>query len=233
MKSLKGLIIGLVLSVSILIAACDSNRTVTDIDGNVYRTVKIGDQVWLAENLKVTHYRNGEAIPNVTDSTTWGTIGYGAYRDYNNDTTLVTTYGRLYNWRAVNDPRNLAPEGWHVASDDDWKQLEMFLGMSREEADKERYHGTDEGGKLKESGTDHWQEYNVGATNEFGLTVLPGGCCLADGYTDYLGGSAYFWTSTEYDSSRAWNRYFYHNCADMFRGGSDKRKGYSVRCVKD
>ena len=149
--------------------------TVTDIDGNTYQTVKIGDQWWMAENLKVTCYRNGDAIPNITDGTTWASLSTGAYCEYNNDINNVATYGRLYNWYAVTDSRNIAPAGWHVPSDAEWKQLEMYLGMSQSEADATGWRGTDEGGKLKEVGTMHWNSPNTGATNESGFTALPGG----------------------------------------------------------
>ncbi|MEJ2629601.1 MAG: fibrobacter succinogenes major paralogous domain-containing protein, partial [bacterium] len=107
--------------------------TVTDIDGNTYQTVKIGDQWWMAENLKVTHYRNNDEIPNVTYWGDWHDLSTGAYCDYNNNEGNVSTCGHLYNWYAVNDSRNIAPEGWHVPTDEEWKELEMYLGMSRSE----------------------------------------------------------------------------------------------------
>ncbi|MCK4448089.1 MAG: fibrobacter succinogenes major paralogous domain-containing protein, partial [Candidatus Marinimicrobia bacterium] len=130
--------------------------TVTDIDGNTYQTVKIGDQWWMAENLKVTHYRNGDPIPNVTDNTDWSNLTTGAYCNYDNNASYVTTYGRLYNWYTVNDSRYIAPSGWHVPTDEELKELEMYLGMSQSQADYTGYRGTDEGGKLKETGTTHW-----------------------------------------------------------------------------
>jgi uncharacterized protein (TIGR02145 family) len=102
----------LVVAVTPNVATQSAGRgTVTDIDGNVYQTVKIGDQWWMADNLKVTHYRNGEPIPNVTDGSTWNSLDSGAYCNYDNDTGNVTTYGRLYNWYAVDDSRSIAPEG--------------------------------------------------------------------------------------------------------------------------
>ena len=104
--------------------------TVTDIDGNLYYTVKIGEQWWMLENLRVTHYRNGDAIPNVTDDAEWEGLSTGAYCDYDNDPANVATYGRLYNWYAVGDSRNIAPAGWHVPSDDEWQTLVDYLGGS-------------------------------------------------------------------------------------------------------
>lgn len=112
----------------------DITGTVTDIDGNVYQTVKIGNQWWMAENLKVSHYQNSDAIPNVTNNSDWGNLSTGAYCAYNNDNVNISTYGLLYNWYAVADSRELAPTGWHVPTDEEWKQLEMSLGMSDSEA---------------------------------------------------------------------------------------------------
>ncbi len=130
--------------------------TVTDNDGNVYHTVAIGKQVWMAEDLKTTKYNDGTPIPLVTDGTAWVNLNTPGCCWYNNDAdTYKATYGALYNWYAVNTGK-LAPAGWRVASDADWKTLEMSLGMTQTQADSTDYRGTDEGGKLKESGTMHW-----------------------------------------------------------------------------
>ena len=145
--------------------------TVTDIDGNVYHTVTIGTQTWMVENLKTTRYRNGEAIPNITDNASWAALITCAYCDYNNIPSNSITYGKLYNWYAVNDSRNIAPMGWHVSTDAEWTTLTTFLG------------GTSiAGGKLKENGTIHWNSPNVGATNETGFSALPGGYRLNSGF---------------------------------------------------
>ena len=211
-----------------------TQETVTDIDGNVYKTVKIGNQWWMAENLKVTQYRNGDAIPNIVNNTEWTNLTGGAFCSYNNDNGNISTYGLLYNWYAVNDSRNIAPTGWHVPTDEEWKELEMYLGMSQSDADNEDLRGTDEGGKLKETGTTHWNSPNTGATNSSGFTAFPGG------YRDY-GGGAYlgvgghggWWSSTGYDSSLVWGRYLYYNLSRVYRFSSSKRDGFSVRCVRD
>jgi len=207
--------------------------TVTDIDGNVYQTVTIGTQLWMAENLKVIHYRNGDAIPNVTDATEWEILSTGAYCNYNNNSSNADTYGQLYNWYAVNDSRNIAPEGWHVPSDAEWKELEMYLGMSQSEADAEGLRGTDEGGKLKETGTTHWISPNTGATNESGFSALPGGYRNHDGYFSIVGSYAYFWSSTEYLSYFAWSRLLYYYYSVVNRISNDKECGFSVRCLRD
>jgi len=211
----------------------EGSGTVTDIDGNVYQTIKIGDQWWMVENLKVTHYRNGDPIPNVTDGGTWSGLTTGAYCEYNNDPGNVVTYGRLYNWYAVDDSRNIAPEGWHVPSDAEWKQLEMYLGMSQAEADATGWRGTDEGGKLKEAGTTHWLSPNTGATNESGFTALPGGYRLGSGLYYSVGSNALFWSSTEYDGYGAWFRYLGYSSSQVYRYDYDERGGFSVRCVRD
>jgi uncharacterized protein (TIGR02145 family) len=211
----------------------DCPPTVTDYDGNVYQTVLIGDQCWMMENLKVTHYRNGDPIPHVTDGGTWEGLTSGAYCNYNNDEGNVATYGRLYNWYAVDDSRNIAPAGWHVPTDEEWKQLEMYLGMSQAEADDVGWRGTDEGGKLKEAGTTHWYPPNEGATNESGFTALPGGYRNYYGYFTSMGYIAYFWSSTEYDSLFAWRRHLDYYSSQVSRYSSYKQLGFSVRCVRD
>ena len=205
-----------------------------DYDGNVYQVVKIGSQCWMMENLKVTHYRNGDPIPNVTDDSEWEALSTGAYCEYDNDPANVATYGRLYNWYAVDDNRNIAPEGWHVPTDEEWKQLEMYLGMSQVEADGGGWRGTDEGGKLKEAGYDHWYDPNEGATNESGFTALPGGVRFNNGPFSSMGQSANFWSSTLYSNDRAWRRLLDMGSSQVHRNaGYQKHYGISIRCVKD
>jgi uncharacterized protein (TIGR02145 family) len=208
-------------------------NTVMDIDGNIYQTEIIGTKVWMTENLKVTHFRNGDAIPFVTDSATWAGLWSEAYCEYNNNVNNVATYGRLYNWFAVADSRNIAPAGWHVPTDEEWKQLEMYLGMSQAEADAEGYRGTTEGGKLKETGTTHWIWPNTGATNESGFYALPAGYRLYNGAYLDMGKSVVFWTSTEENFNWAWYRYLDDYESRIGRRNLDKPCGFSIRCVKD
>jgi uncharacterized protein (TIGR02145 family) len=213
---------------------CGPTGTVTDIDGNIYLTVKIGEQWWMMEDLKVTHYRNGDPIANVTDGSSWTALTTGAYCEYNNDVAYGDAYGRLYNWFAVDDSRNIAPEGWHVATDEEWKQLEMYLGMSQASADGTLWRGVNEGGKLKETGTMHWVDPNYAATNVSGFTALPGGSRhFATGDFNFLGTAAPFWLSTEYDAGMAWMRNVVNNRGDIYRNYTSKVHGFSVRCVKD
>jgi len=208
--------------------AADPN-TVTDIDGNVYQTVTIGTQVWMAENLKVTRYRNNDAIPEITSSSTWSSLTTGAYCEYNNNESNVATYGRLYNWYAVNDSRNIAPEGWHVPTDAEWKQLEMYLGLSQAQADAMNWRGTTEGGKLKEAEFTHWSSPNTGATNAWGFTALPGGLRVDDGSYIHMGDYTSFWSA----SAAAYSRDLIYNSAQVSRSWHAKPHGFSVRCVKN
>ena len=207
--------------------------TVTDIDGNVYKVVKIGDKWWMAENLKVTHYRNGEPIPNITDSTEWAEYERGAYCFYDNDNSNIQIYGNLYNWYAVNDSRNLAIEGWHVSTNDDWKQLEISLGMTEEDADKCACRGTyaDVGGKLKaESG---WYD-NGNGSNTSGFTGLPGGYRWGyNGRFGSIGILGMWWTSTLSYSSSAKHRHLHYDYSCIECGSYSIGSGLSVRLVKD
>jgi len=200
----------------------DDKSTVTDIDGNVYHTVTIGTQTWMVENLKVTRYRNGDSIPNVTNGTEWSNLTTGAYCDYQNSSGNSEIYGKLYNWHAVADSRNIAPTGWHVASDAEWTTLTTFLG------------GEDVAGdKLKEKGTAHWLSPNEGATNETGFKALPAGGRSTNGIFGDLGNSAYFWSSTEDNGSSAWYRYHRYGYSGVYRTSSSKVYGFSVRCLKN
>jgi len=209
-------------------------RTVTDIDGNVYRIVKIGDQWWMAEDLRVTHYRNGDAIPKVIDYSAWGALSTGAYWYYDNASSYAATYGALYNWYVVTDSRNLAPAGWHVPTDAEWKQLEMYLGMSQSDADDYGRRGTNEGGKLKETGTIHWDSPNEGATNSSGFCARPGGHREKNyGHFRDMGGYAYYWSATEYYSDSAWYRILSYYRSGVSRNYVGKHYGFSVRCIRD
>ncbi len=208
--------------------------TVTDIDGNVYQTVKIGDQWWMAEDLKVTRYSNGDTIANVTSNTEWENLTTGAYCYYDNNSSYAADYGALYNWYAVNDSRNIAPAGWHSPTDEEWKELEMYLGMSQTDAENVGYRGTDEGDQLKESGISHWASPNEGATNSCGFTARPSGCRnINTGFFVSIGNYAYYWTATEYFEYGAWRRILAFDFSGVNRSNGYKHYGFSVRCVKD
>jgi uncharacterized protein (TIGR02145 family) len=198
-------------------------NTVTDCDGNVYHTVKIGTQVWMLENLKTTKYRDCTPIPNVKDDGAWEKLTGGGYCDYKNLGKNTATYGRLYNWYVIGDKRGIAPEGWHVPTNAEFKTLVEFLGGEPVA-----------GGKLKEAGFAHWPSPNKDATNSSGFTGLPGGNRAKSGSFYALGQYGYLWTSTESEKNSAFNRHlllysgaFEDNYLD------NKCAGFSIRCIKD
>ncbi|MCL6102788.1 MAG: fibrobacter succinogenes major paralogous domain-containing protein [Bacteroidetes bacterium] len=204
-------------------------NTVTDVDGNVYKTVAIGTQTWIVENLKVTKLNDGTSIPNVTANNAWSILATPGYCWYNNDMSNKNVYGGLYNWYTVSTGK-LCPTGWHVPSVSEWTTLINFLGSE-----------TVAGGKMKETGLSHWITPNAGATNSSGFTALPAGIRYSntDNFAGSLGFDANFWTSTQYTDQ--YNNeytvtdislgndgtyvYFYHHAL--------KKDGNSVRCCKD
>jgi len=196
--------------------------TMTDKEGNVYKTVTIGNQIWMAENLRTTKFRNGDPIPNVSGNPTWTALTSGAYCWYNNDAANKAGYGALYNWYAVNDPRNIAPVGWHIPSDEEWTALANFL-QGKSQA----------GGKLKETGTTHWSDPNSGATNSSGFNALPGGYRTKDGVFKNLSFCGCWWATTEYTQSVAWYRYVDYGTSSIYSVSIYKKSGLSIRCVKD
>ena len=181
-------------------------------------------QTWMTKNLDVSTYRNGDPIPQVTDPNTWATLTTGAYCYYNNDSaTYAAVYGKLYNWYAVNDPRGLAPLGWHVPSDAEWAALVTCLGGS-----------SVAGGKMKEAGTAHWLSPNTGATNSSGFAGLPGGYRMVSDFSFISGEVGYWWSSTEYNTQfSAWNLALRYDFGTSYRSFFPKRYGYSVRCLRD
>ena len=223
----------------VFISSCtpqDAPNTFPDSrDGKVYKTVTIGEQVWLAENLAY--------LPSVIDPPTGSEDAghetdpyyyvYG-YADIDVAAAKATenyqTYGVLYNWTAA---ITACPSGWHLPSDAEWKQLEMYLGVTQEEADETWWRGTDEGGKLKEVGTFHWESPNEGATNESGFTALPGGFRVSSGALHSIGSHGYWWSSTEYNADSAWIRGLTNSLSNVDRDFDGKVHGFSVRCVRD
>jgi uncharacterized protein (TIGR02145 family) len=185
--------------------------------------IKIGTQVWAARNMNdLPYYRNGDPIPQVTEAVDWAEMTTGAWCYYNNDQANGKVYGKLYNWYAVNDPRGLAPLGWHIPSDAEWALLSTFLGGD-----------SLSGGKLKEIGTAHWISPNTGATNESGFTALPGGFRSSlDGSFNDFQYNGYWWTDTE-NSGFPWYRMMFCNYLTVYRNYENKKNGYSVRLIKD
>jgi uncharacterized protein (TIGR02145 family) len=197
--------------------------TIIDIDGNVYHTVTIGTQVWLKESLKVTHYRNGDPISHGKGNALFtSTTVDGAYWDYNNDPANSAVYGRLYNWFALANVSILAPNGFHVATYEEWTTLEDYLGGPGVA-----------GGKLKEEGSAHWGNNNI-ATNETGFTALPAG--IWESYSStfvYMGDQNLIWTSTEISTNNAYAFVLVSSVPNLYHGEGLKYMGYSVRCLMD
>ena len=200
-----------------------------DIDGNNYSLVKIGNQIWMKENLKVSRYRNGDLIPVVTDNSSWSALGTGGRSWYSNDsTTYENPYGNLYNWYAVNDSRKLCPLGWHVPIDAEWTTLTDFLGgMSVA------------GGKMKSTGTTYWTSESAGIDNSSGFSALPGGYRNNVGSFIYINTDAFFWSATPDTYGRAWFRNLSHNFGSVYNYdylgnyGLNQSFGASVRCLRD
>lgn len=204
---------------------------VTDIDGNSYSTVQIGNQTWMAENLQTTRYRNGDLIGTTIPPTLdiLSEINPKYQWAYDGEERNVATYGRLYTWSAATDSRGLCPTGWHLPSDYEWKLMEMALGMTQSQADLTLYRGTNQGTQLKS--TSGWGN-NGNGTNSSGFNAFPGG--MRRLYFENMGTSARFWSSTEGDGGYIWQRGLSSSEDRVFRRDNLwKIDGISVRCVKD
>jgi len=220
----KGTAYGNVESFTTLKIVTDS---VADIEGNIYHVVTIGTMKWLRENLRVTKYRNGDAIPKVTVDALWKNLATGAYCFYDNQDANGSIYGTLYNWHALNDSRGLCPAGWHVPSDSEWTALGVILGGPDVAGGSLKSTGTMEGG----SGL--WFAPNTGATNSSGFTGLPGGYRINYGNYYSLGNVAYFWSSSDTAEVNAWNFVLDANDSELTRIFNFKTNGFSIRCCKD
>lgn len=211
------------------------NSTIIDYDGNIYQTVQIGNQIWMAENLKTTHYANGTEITLVESNSAWDNLSLTdkAYCYYDNSSTNGDIYGALYTWTAAmngiassdanpSGVQGVCPNGWHIPSDEEWTGLTDYLGGT-----------SDSGGKMKETGTEHWCSPNTSATNESGFTALPGGRRHNYGTFALLVYNAYFWCATEEDSLHAWFRGLGYDKSYVFKNDYYKTVGISVRCVMD
>lgn len=229
-----------------IVVSVENDSSVKDYDGHIYKTVKIGNQIWLAENLKSTFYSDGSPVVNGADV---GSIGWDTtsqyYFSYDNDNINISAYGRLYTWpAAMNSSRTsnkipsgvqgICPSGWHLPSDREWMQLEMFLGMSIEEVQKIEMRGINEGGKLKVRGTDYWRAPNSEATDEYGFSAYPGGDRFWSGNYHHKEEQASFWTSTEFNYITSWRRILKSEHGGISRNFFHRKSvGLSVRCVKD
>jgi len=187
-------------------------------------TVEIGEQEWMVENLSVSRFRNGDPIPEAKSNAAWEIVlsqRKPAWCYYGMDSTNADIYGKLYNWYTVNDPRGIAPEGWHVPSDGEWQTLIDYLG-----GDKVA------GGKMKESDLSIWKNPNSGVTKKNKFSALPGGYRYHDGFY-YMGYTGFFWSSTEHTTCTAWTRLLNYDNTEVYRYFGNKWDGYSVRCIRD
>jgi len=200
---------------------------IKDVDGNTYKTVTIGTQTWMAENLKTSKYNDGTDIPNVTDAKQWTELTTGAWCNYNNSDSLGKIYGKLYNWYATNPTtngnKNVCPSGWHVPSIKEWTTIIDYLGGENIA-----------GGKMKEIDTSSWKNPNNYATNVSLFTGLP------SGQLTYNSGESYFfhhfgmmWSNTEKNTTDAWGYNLYYKVSSIDRDEGDKKYGLSIRCLKD
>jgi uncharacterized protein (TIGR02145 family) len=204
----------------VLTSTGSGTLTWTNATSVIYTSVLIGTQQWMQQNLEVVTYRDGTVIPQVTDATAWAGLTTGAWCYYGNDPS--SGYGKLYNWYAVNDPRGLAPQGWHIPTDAEWTTLSTLLG------------GTSvAGGKMKTTGITRWNSPNTSATNESGFAGLPGGYRNFSGTFYIVGNYGYWWSATEYDSTVVWDHVLSYNNGALGRYADGKRLGFSVRCLRD
>ena len=212
---------------------------IKDIDGNVYKTVTIGSQTWMAENLKVSKYNDGTSIPNITDSLEWTKLTTGAWCNYNNNVSYNSKFGKLYNWYTVspitNGNKNVCPTGWHVPDDNEWSSLISYLGGEKIDV-----------GILRENGTNHWtapDNYTTTSSNRALFTALPGGLRFGDIKTEipikysslYLEYHGYWWSSTE-NQDNYYTKASYHTIDNNNYYRKDiflKKGGMSIRCIKD
>jgi uncharacterized protein (TIGR02145 family) len=210
--------------------------SVSDIDGNIYKTIAIGDQTWMAENLQTTRLNDGSAIPLVENIFTWITLQTPGFCWYeNNGSVFRNIYGAYYNWHTINTGL-LCPDGWHVPSEEDWKGLKITLGMSGEQASQSfGFAGTNEGDKISETGNINWIDEKTKSTNESGFTALPGGT-RSSGFYDFEGegASASWWSATSVANSNAWTHGIYFADSRIWRSDMlNKSYGHNVRCLKD
>lgn len=191
------------------------------VNGGPRGIIEIGTQVWTKFNLRVDRYSNGDAIPQVTDQSAWAALTTGAWCWYNNDPAYESIYGKLYNWYAVNDARGLAPNGFSIPSSSDWDILKGYLG------------GTSvAGGAMKETGTSRWNSPNTGATNSSGFTALGGGTRSSIQFEE-VNSTGYYWDSTAYDSTNAYQEQINKGATACTRYSNPKKLGCSVRLIKN
>ena len=229
MKNNKNIKKLLFILVAVFFASCTKEESSNNLDNSpLYRStipildnspVQIYDQIWMKRNLNVNRYRNGDIIPQVQDQTQWSNLTTGAWCYYENNTSNGSIYGKLYNWYAVNDPRGLAPQGWHIPRDSEWTELLTRVGGS-----------LNAGGSLRANVL--WTG-SLQSSDSYGFSALPAGDRDSSGYFDNRGSYMLFWTSSESDSNSSW-MYGGNNAVNqIWRANSDKKYGLAIRCIKN
>jgi uncharacterized protein (TIGR02145 family) len=214
--------------------AASTYGSMTDQDGNVYKTVVIGTQEWMAENLKASHYRNGINIPLVNNSTVWQGLTGDALCWYNDDSaTYNCPFGKLYNWYAVTSVNNLCPSGWHIPSDSEWNKLAINLDNTADTTCIACVQSSISGGKLKTTGTQYWSMPNNAADNSSGFSAIAGGYRNNFGLFSNQGSSSFYWSNSVYNTQFGLDYYLDYNNGNINKYYGDKRSGLSVRCLKD
>jgi uncharacterized protein (TIGR02145 family) len=213
--------VGTAYSNQIKLTTNTASTTISDLDGNIYNTVSIGNQIWMASNLSTSRYRNGAYIPYILNSNQWASIKSPALSFYNHDNGYETNYGKQYNWYAVTDTQGICPVGWHIPTNSEWTVLSDFLGGLNVA-----------GGKMKATGTQYWS-FPSNGSNSSGFTGLPGGFRNVDGTFGILGYNGFWWSATEENEQRAINRSIIYTDNLLSAGSSSKNQGFSVRCLKD
>jgi uncharacterized protein (TIGR02145 family) len=201
------------------------NLQIRDIEGNAYEVIQVGEQFWMAENLRTTTLSDGTPIAREEDYEAWARLTLPAYCWYNNDSVYAEEFGALYNYYTI-ETGNLCPEGWHVPSDEDWIALESNLGGAGVA-----------GGLMKEAGLEHWKTPNTQASNGSGFNALPGGYRSYTGTFNLIRINGYWWSSSEKSWYGSVNTVIYRNLKydgqDVYRHIGEKANGFSVRCVKN
>lgn len=205
--------------------------TVTDIDGNVYNTVKIGDQWWMAENLKVSRFNDGTVIHVIDNANNeeWETTDLPSYSIINSGSS-----GYLYNGAVARSLKNVAPEGWHIPTDEEWRKMESYIGMISSEVNATGFRGEDEASLLASKNSTGWPAGGVlFGTDEFGFNAKPGGCRIVDGRINIFNTTAFWWAKDTLTNGKGWYRYIDLNESRIFRQTIYNEYGMSIRCVKD
>jgi len=218
------------LDVGDIQACIELYGSVTDIDGNVYPTIQIGNQWWMAENLRASSYANGDLIPNVVSSTAWDGLSTGAWCSVNNQSNNDASLGKLYNWYTTTDPRNVCPTGWHVPSDEEWNELIVFLDPSYAPLTIGNAPSV-ASGKLKS--IEGWMAPNESANNQSGFSALPAGSRFEQDFFFGIGTAAHWWSSTEEFQNNAWYRRVVNNNDMLTRSMDIFNSGFSIRCLQD